>query len=287
VVFRVESLRTGRNNDLAARLWTDGQPKCGVVIIVHGLGDHSDRFSSLASELTRNGWAVLAFDLPGHGLSAPRRPSKKQGQVGRFDDVLADLASVRQTMTERFPDASHVILGHSMGGNLALNYVLRHGEWSHAANGQVRGLVLLAPMIMPPNPPPRPIIFAAWLTGYLLPWICIRRHVELAKLTRDQEEANLIRDDELMHSRISLYLATQLLSQGRWALDHARQVDAPTLIMYGQSDTLIDTSACEHLAIRIGDHATRVTWPAAQHDLLHDLDRTEVIDRLLAWLSER
>ena len=215
MVFRVESLQTGKNDDLAARLWTDGTPNQGVVIVVHGLGAHGDRFSSLAIDLTKNGWAVMAFDLPGHGLSASMHPAKRQGEVGRFDDVLQHLAATRRTIRNRFPDAKQVFLGHSMGGNIALNYVLRHNEWTDTASGQVDGLVLLAPMILPPKPPPRPFIFAAWLIGSLMPWFRIRREVDSSALTRDQGEANRIREDKLMHSRISLYLATQLLSQGR------------------------------------------------------------------------
>ncbi len=119
-----------------------------------------------------------------------------------------------------------------------------------------------------------------------MPWFHIHRPIDTTKLSRDPDEAQKIRDDKLMHSRISLHLATQLLSQGRWAMDQARRVNLPTLIAYGRSDAMIDTSACHHLAIRMGDHASEASWPEMQHDLLHDLDRQQVIEHLIAWLDE-
>jgi len=305
VVLRREDLTTGRQERLVATLWTSDRPPRGIVIVVHGLGDHSGRFAALAETLVQYGWGVLAFDLPGHG-----RSPEKRGRIGRFSHVLADIEHARQTVVRRFPALPQVILGHSMGGNLAINYVLRRAEWSAAIadnrvqpmdrsqldtrnhepsydpiESPIRGLILLAPMLLPPDPPPRPIIFAAWLTGHMLPWLCLRRPADLSKLTRDADEAAMIRADELMHSHISIYLATQLLSQGRWALDHARSIDVRTLIMYGETDSLIDTSACEHLALRIGELATRITFPEMRHDLLHDLQRHESISQIVAWLE--
>ncbi len=148
--FQVETLTTGQNNDLVARLWTQGLPTRGVVIIVHGLGDHSDRFSALAKELTREGWGVMAFDLPGHGLSGhglsghglsghgssghrwsgDGPTGRERRSTGSFRTLLAEIASARQLVARRLPGQRHILLGHSMGGNLALNYVLRHQEWS-------------------------------------------------------------------------------------------------------------------------------------------------------------
>lgn len=278
--MREEILWTGRDNRLHGRLWSVDSDIAGVVIIVHGLGDHGGRYEELARLLTDRGWNVFAFDLMGHGLSPGAR-----GSIDRYDGLLSDIAHACHTVGRRHPDADQVILGHSMGGNLALNFVLRRNQFEPVRSNLV-GLVLCGPMVLPPAPPPRPHIFAAWLTGHLLPWVHITKSVDADRLTRDAGRAELVRRDPLMHSRFSIYLATQLLSQGRWALDHARNVDVPTLIMHGEDDELIDQSACEHLAIRIGELATLVRWPHMRHDLFHETDRAEVSERLAAWLGE-
>jgi alpha-beta hydrolase superfamily lysophospholipase len=140
-------------------------------------------------------------------------------------------------------------------------------------------------MILPPNPPQRPHIFAAWLTGHLLPWLRFGKPVAQEKLSNDPEQASSIMDDTLRHTQISMHLATQLLAQGRWAIDHAREIDLPTLIMHGDCDELIDQSACEHLAVRIGQQADHVVWPQMRHALFDDVGRQRVVEKLISWLS--
>ena len=97
----------------------------------------------------------------------------------------------------------------------------------------------------------------------------------------------MITEDRWMHTRITLYLATQLLSQGRWALDHARRIDVPSLVMYGEEDSLIDRSACENLAIRAGDHVTLRQWPGLRHDLFHDHGSQQVCQFISTWLVDQ
>jgi alpha-beta hydrolase superfamily lysophospholipase len=281
----VEQLFTGLDERLHACLWTPsvdttGSPRVvGVLVAVHGLGDHTGRFANVAESLCEIGWATLAFDLPGHGKSPGTA-----GKIDSFDSILNDIAAARATASAAFPDVPQVLLGHSMGGNFATNYVLRIRDSAHEGT-PLAGLVLCAPMLLPPRPMPRPFIFAAWLTGYLVPWVQFRRDVDAATLTGDEDEVRAIAADPLMHSQISMYLATQLVSQGRWAIDHAREIDLPTLIMYGEADQLIDRAACDHFAIRIGESATLVTWPHTRHALFHDRDRIFVIQRLKQWLG--
>ena len=250
----------------------------GVLVAVHGLGDHVGRYEFLAQMLTARGWALVAFDLPGHGKSPGVR-----GHIDRYDGWLADIASASRMTSEQLPGASQVICGHSMGGNLALNYVMRRAEFDDSP--EPIGLALLSPMILPANPPQRPHVFAAWLTGILFPWFRFGRSVPTDQLTRDAAAAESLAADELTHSKISVRLATQLLAQGRWALDHAREIDVPTLIMYGDADQLIDQGACEHLAVRIGNAAHHVVLPRVRHDIFHDHDHDQAMEHLVDWLA--
>jgi alpha-beta hydrolase superfamily lysophospholipase len=278
-VLDYETLTTGRESRLHGQLWLGTEQPRGALILIHGLGDHADRFAGVA-EAIHDDWAVFAFDLPGHGRS-PGKP----GQISGFTNLLGDIAAASRTMTNRFAELPQVILGHSMGGNLAANYVLRRQE---IAPDTVRpnGLVLSAPMMLPPQLMPRPIIFAAWLTGYLFPFFRFSHQVDLGELTSDPLEVQAIKDDAMMHSKISMHLATQLVAQGRWAIDQARHVDMPTLIQLGEDDLMIDQAACNHFAIRIGDSATLQTFPKTKHALFHDQRRGDVIEKLKQWLGQ-
>lgn len=274
-------LMTGRDGELHGRLWCGSRRPEGIVLIVHGLGDHGGRYQVVADFLSGIGWCSYAFDLPGHGRSPGSR-----GRVDSFSGLLADIDAACQTMSLTYPGVPQVVLGHSMGGNLALNHSLRcRSDQSFLCN-KPDGMILCGPMLLPPVPPPRPHIFAAWLTGCLMPWIQIKRPVDLEMLTADPEQAKLVAEDPWMHSRITLYLATQLLSQGRWALDNARRIDIPTLVMYGGEDGLIDQSACRNLAIRAGKHVTLQDWAKLRHDLFHDQGSGVVLEAIAAWLKQ-
>ena len=220
---------TGRLRQLHGQFWCGDVSPVGVVLVVHGLGDHGGRYQQVAESMVARGWCVYTFDLPGHGRSPGGR-----GRVNSFQGLLGDIEAACQTMADRFPGLPQVLLGYSMGGNLALNYLLRCLEEGKSLSIKPDGLVLCAPILLPPAPPPRPHIFAAWLTGYLMPWIQFEHVVDVDSRTSDVDQAEQITGDQWMHSRITLYLATQLLSQGRWALDHARSIDVPALIMYGE-----------------------------------------------------
>lgn len=273
-----ETLSTGRGGRLHAKLWVGTDSPKGILILIHGLGDHSGRFAEVAAALCDR-WAVFAIDLPGHGHS-PGKP----GRMPRFAHLLEDIALASRSMTDRYGDLPQVILGHSMGGNLAISYLLRRKEIA-SDSVQPAGLVLCAPMLMPPRPMPRPWIFAAWLTGYLFPFLRFGPNLNADELTSDPEELRKIQEDPKLHAKISMHLATQLVAQGRWALDQARQIQWPTLIMYGKDDSLIDQAACENLAIRIGDTASLEAFADTKHALFHDQTKAAVIGRLGRWLD--
>ena len=251
----------------------------GVMIGVHGLGDHSQHFDILHSPAARRRFAVAAFDLPGHGQSPGRK-----GHAKSYDSLLRAIGAMSRQCVDRYGDCPQWIVGHSMGGNLVTNYLLRQNEIAPDAPAPA-GAILYSPMLMPPVNVTRPQIFAAWLTGYLLPSIRVHKDAPIEKLTADPAMQDRIARDGLRHGKLSIYLATQLLAQGRWAVDHAREIDVPVLIMDGEADEMVDRDATAGASTRIGRNATHVTWPGGRHDLLHDVDRGAVIERTFTWLE--
>ena len=193
--------------------------------------------------------------------------------------MLRDIAHAIDTLSTHVDDAPLILFGHSMGGNLAANFTLR---WEH----NLKGLILSAPMLLPKNPPKRDQIFAAWLTGKLLPFIRIHSPVNPSQLTHDEHEIELAKRDPLMHSRISLRLGTQLLAQGRYALDHARELISPLLVLHGDEDSSTDAAASHAFCLRVGDTAKYVNFEGMYHDVLHEIGREHVYQELLGWLNE-
>ena len=92
----------------------------GVVCLVHGQGEHSSRYTHVAGVLNQAGYAVMSFDHQGHGQSQGRR-----GDMSSYDALLDDIGQLLDETAQRYSNTSRYLYGHSMGGNLVLNYVLR------------------------------------------------------------------------------------------------------------------------------------------------------------------
>lgn len=278
--LKEELFFAGLDHNLQGRLWIPSDSKVrGCVVMVHGLGEHGQRYRTLAADLCKAGWAGLTADLPGHGESPGRR-----GHIPSYRRMLVEISTLLQAAADRFAGMPLVLLGHSMGGNLAANYVLRRKEVAASAPDPI-ALVLSGAMFLPQNPPPRPQIFAAWLTGHLVPWWTIRAPIDSRKLTRNESIVKAIREDPLMHNRLSLYLGTQLLAQGRHALDYAEHVDLPMLVMHGEADPITSFRASESFALRAGDRATFVSFPGMLHEIFHEPDRERVVNLMIDWID--
>src|SRR5512136_1923408 len=106
--------------DMYGRAWApDGAPKAAI-LLVHGLGEHVGRYDHVATALTEKGYAMLGSDLRGHGKSGGPR-----GHTRSYEALLDDIADFSHQTNERYPDLPVYLYGHSLGGNLVLNYVLR------------------------------------------------------------------------------------------------------------------------------------------------------------------
>lgn len=271
---KYQAVETGERGDLLGWICKPKNKKIrAAVTVVHGLGEHADRYRELAVRLAEHGFATLAFDQQGHGDSPGRRGSPRS-----YDSMLRDIAHAIHTLSTHVEDAPSILFGHSMGGNLAANFTLR---WEH----DLKGLILSAPMLLPKNPPKRDQIFAAWLTGKLLPFIRIHSPVSPSQLTHDKDEIELAKRDSRMHARISLRLGTQLLAQGRYALDHARELTLPLLVLHGAEDSSTDAAASHAFCLRVGDTSKYVNFEGMYHDVLHEIERERVYKEILGWLN--
>ena len=106
--------------DMYARGWAPaGTPKAAIML-VHGHGEHVARFDHVAAALTEKGYAMLGFDLRGHGKSGGAR-----GHTPAYDALMDDIASFSRQTDQLYAGLPRFLYGHSLGGNLVLNYALR------------------------------------------------------------------------------------------------------------------------------------------------------------------
>lgn len=241
------------------------------VCIVHGLGEHGGRYERLATELVKSNVAVVAFDQTGHG----RCPGQR-GCVESYDALLDDIELVLQWTQNRFAGLQPILFGHSMGGNLVLNYALKRTPIQSA-------VISSSPMILVPREPGWLFEKFARLAMKLAPNFRLKSRINPAQLMNDLVEQELLMNDTLFHSQLSLRLAAGLLDTGRWLLQNAAQLTTPTLLVHGTNDC----RTSHHASIQFAERAEACElelYDGQLHDTFRDLERAQVIAKFVDYI---
>lgn len=264
------SSRHGR--PLYARRWAPPAPPSGAVGIVHGLGEHSGRYGCLASQLVDAGMTVVAYDQRGHGQSDGAR-----GHVHSYQWLLDDIESMMGYLQSIANGRPIFLFGHSLGGNLVLNYLLRRANLPH-------GAVVCSPLLRVTVPPPAWQRLAGGLLNLVWPSFTFRMRIDANWLSRDAASVAAYQTDPLVHGCASARLAVQMFAAGEWALAHAAMLRVPTLLMHGTADPLTSCPASELFAQAAAHQCSWKRWPELRHELHWEIERQAVIDHIVCWL---
>ena len=255
--------------------WVPERVTRAVVCLVHGLGEHCGRYEHIAEALSREGYVVVGFDLRGHGKSSGRR-----GDIPSYSVMLDDIGHLVQEAQLQFPGIPLFLYGHSLGGNLVLNYVLRKTP-------PLTGVIVTGPWLKLAFEPPAWKIKLAKLMSRALPSITQSNGLVVSHLTHDHQVVEKYSSDPLVHDKISSRLFFNVYMAGQFALDNARGFALPLLLMNGDADKITDWQASRDFA----DHVTKELctfklWPGLYHELHNELNKEQVIDFIEDWLEE-
>jgi acylglycerol lipase len=259
---------------LFAQEWQPKAESQAVVCLVHGLGEHSGRYAHLAAALAPAGYALLAFDLRGHG-----RSGGPHGHASTYEVLLDDIALLLGQAAQRFPAQPRFLYGHSLGGNLALVYTLRRQP-------QLAGVISTSPLLLPAFDPPAWKVALGRVLYHLWPALALSNEVNPRHLARDPAVARAYMDDPLVHDRVSARLAMDMLRAGRWALEHATQFPRrlPLLLAHGSADRITSALASHQFAGRVPGDCTLKLWDDLCHETHNEPEQEAVFGFLLAWL---
>jgi acylglycerol lipase len=249
-----------------------GEP-AGVLLISHGLGEHSGRYGYVEDALVPDGWAVYGLDHRGHGRSGGRR-----AHLVRYDDWLADLDTFRRLVVTRHPGLPMFLLGHSMGGQIALAYALEHQQ-------ALRGLVLSAPALAT-NALPRAAVPVLQAAAKVAPTLR-PAGIDVTKISKDPAVVDAYRADPLVHhGRPTLGLSSALYGQFTVLPERARALRLPVLIQHGTLDGLVDPSGSRLLEANVGSPDRTVRWyEGLWHEIYNEPERERPLSDLREWLD--
>jgi len=252
-------------------------PVRGVVLIVHGLGEHAWRYDALAQELNSWGFAVRAYDQFGHGESMGQR-----GALPSADRLLQDLAEVVDESRARMHDNTPlIVLGHSMGGLVAARFV-------SLGMRKLDGLVLSSPALDPGLDPLQRLLLA--VLPRLLPNLRVGNGLKPEFISHDAQVVAQYKADPLVHDRISARLAKFIADGGPATIACAPSWALPTLLLYAGADKLVDPAGSRAFASAAPPTVlTSRCFDALYHEIFNEAEpgRRQVLAQLKSWLDAR
>ena len=271
-------LQTSRRDSRGLRLhfqaWEPDTKPRAVVALVHGLGEHVARHAPLAQALVRSGYALMGFDLRGHGRSAGLR-----GDAPSYEALLDDIDILMHWVQTSHARVPVFLYGHSMGGALVLNYALRRSP-------RVRGVIATSPWLRTVVKLTPLQTFLARTVAPILPTLR-QKWGQPTVLSRDPAVAPAFEHDPLTHGLISARLYLECVRGGEWALEHAHEFPVPLLLMHGTADRLTSWEASREFAKRAGRKVTWRKWEGSFHELQNDLQASRVRTAILNWIGRR
>ncbi len=254
--------------------WLPDAPSA-VVLLCHGYGEHSGRYAHVAARLNDAAYAVYAVDHRGHGKS-----DGTPGNVDSFGQVRADVARLRELAGQRHPHVPFFLLGHSLGGLIALDYVIDGGEDGLA------GLLLSGAAVDPSVGTPLEKAIAPILSR-LLPNLPVS-FLDPNTVSRDPAVVAAYVSDPLnYHGKVRARSGAESLAAISRVQRALPTLTLPTLVMHGTEDRLAAPAGSQMVIDKIGTEDLTVRfYDGLFHEIFNEPEQATVLDDVVAWLDK-
>lgn len=274
---RTESIRSITGDPLHLTVWEPEGEDRGCVNLVHGLGEHCGRYRHVAEHLTSHGLLVYGADLLGFGRSGGRR-----GDVPSAEVHLADIHAVQELADRRLPSgASRMILGHSMGGLIALAFLQTHP-------GVLKQAIISAPAVNVARGVSFPLRAAARLLRVVAPGFTLANGLKPEDLCTDPAVVEAYIADPLVHDRASsrLYFSLKALGDRVRGEPHRFSEELELLLMHGEEDRICHAEDTKRLFARLPcERKSLELFPGMFHEILNERQKDRVLERIDAFFA--
>ena len=267
------NLRNKKGVNFYVQGWEPPKRPKAVIALIHGFGEHTGRYEHVGEAFNKAGYILIGFDLRGHGKSEGVR-----GHASSYDALMEDITDFKTLVEVRYPNLPYFLYGHSMGGNLVLNYCLR-------CKPDVVGAIVTGPWLRLASAPPSLQVRLAKTINNIFPDFAQNSNLETAALSHDQNVVEAYDHDPLVHAQISVRLFVSIYESGLWALDHAEELSIPLLLMHGTADRITSFAASAEFAKASGKVTTWRPWDGFYHEIHNEPEKVDVIQAMIEWLD--
>jgi len=284
-MYKMFDLKKVPGGKIQGYLWDKENPD-KVVCIVHGIGEYGGRYDRVAEAFREKNLAVIALDLRGHGNSIG-----KKGHCAPRESVLGDVTALLEFAAKTYPDKEIILYGHSMGGNIVLDYRSRG-----LLNDAPSGYIVSAPWIRLVRPIPNALYKFVKLMAKTKPDFTISSTVE-EKLLGNPRNVKPYNDNPMVHNRISMLCAvngyeTGLALESGTNEDNGKADVIPLLLMHGDADKICDVEGSRRIAKLFEEKCDNFEyreWPELFHEIHNGNDKStgdEVIAKMTEWIAQ-
>ena len=260
---------------LYATLWKPAVLPKAVIAFVHGHGTHCRRYDDWFTTLANEGYAVISFDLRGHG-----RSGGKQGTIHRYTEYLEDTALLMRKAKAFFPNLPVVLYGHSMGATIVLSYLEEKKNLPELA-------VITSAWLELVQPPGKLKRLAIWLADSLLPQVTVGTGLKANDFAPPATTKPPKERDPLMHKKMSARCFREVQRAGKKITVESLPATLPLLFMHGTHDKVSAPAASERLANSLPGRVTYREWEEGPHQL-HAWDQNDQVTRFtIDWINKQ
>jgi alpha-beta hydrolase superfamily lysophospholipase len=268
------NIKLSNGQILRGYIKSPGENLRAVVILVHGLGEHIQRYSNWAGLFNEAMIGFAGVDLPGHGRSEGKRGHiKSYTQTEEMIDIL--LNECRKT----FPGIPLFLYGQSLGGGIVLDYLVRKDP-------KIKGAIVTSPWLKLSFEPDESKVKLAGIMKNIFPGLIQTSGLIVDHISHDQKVVEAYKNDPLVHGKISVSLFYSAMSAASNALKNAASLKLPLLLMHGTDDHICSPEGSREFASKAKSVDLKL-WDGGYHELHNDLYRHEVFNYIITWLNSR
>ncbi len=262
------------NLELFYQSWHPEEEPKAVMALVHGLGEHGGRYPHLVDHLVSKGYAIYALDHRGHG----RSPNFGSAHVNNFSEFRGDVMAFIDMVKAKEPNRPFFLMGHSMGGCIALNTVLHQAP-------ELTGLIASAPAVGQLDIPPV-LLFISKLLSRFWPSLGVATGLDASAISRDPAMVKAYEGDPLVHGKATPRFSTELINAAAWSTTNAAKLNVPLLMIHGDADALVNVANSREFFAQVTHPDKKlIIYEGGYHEGHNDIHHQQAATDIENWLD--